>query len=59
MLRVDCEHARKSRQHGAESAVAFRALPVNDVRLDFLKFFPRRADAALIKRAQPADFRDM
>ena len=54
---VNGQHVGKAGENGADGAIAFRALAVDDVRLDFVQFFPRRADAALIKRAQPADFR--
>jgi hypothetical protein len=50
------QHIGKARKNRAHGAIAFRALSVNNVRLDCMKFFPRRTDATLVGRAHPTDF---
>ena len=55
---MDRHYVGKTRENGAQGVIVFRALTVNDVRLELVQFFPRRAEAALIARPQPADFRD-
>ena len=56
---VNGQHVRKTGEGGAEAAVQFRALAVDDVGLDFMQSFFCRTNAALIECAHPADFRDV
>ena len=59
----DCPHVAVNRHHigktgknRADGTVAFRSLPMNNVRPDFLQFSPDRADAALITACAASRF---
>ena len=54
---VDRQHIRPAREDGAQRAIAFGALAMDEIRLEFPQFFSDRADATLIEGFQPAAFR--
>ena len=54
---VDGDDAGEAGQHGANGTFALGALAVDDVRLQFLQFASDGANASLVERAHPADFR--
>src|SRR5947199_10833723 len=53
------EDVGKSGKDRANAAVPFRSLSMHDVRLKLTDFAAAGANATLIPRAQPADFRDV
>ena len=53
------DQAGKTGKHRADGAVAFRSVPVDQIRLDFAQLFSRGPDTTLIERAQPAGFGDV
>ena len=53
---VNGHNVGKTTEGRRKRTITFAALTVHDVRLNFAEFFSRRTDAALIKRAHPANF---
>ena len=55
---MDGEHVWESGRHGADAAIEFRSLAMNDVWLESFQLRARGPDAPLIKRSHPTDLWD-
>lgn len=57
-IAVERNDIGETRKHGADGAIAFGALTMDDVRVQRAQFPSGRPDAALVKRAHPSDLWD-
>jgi hypothetical protein len=56
---MDGEHIRVTGLDGAHGAIAFGALAMDEMGLNFPEFAAHGPDAALVSRAQPSNLRDV